>query len=135
MASHNVVIDTNKDLASQLAKLGLDIAGTRREVGTGAEVDETAGMSATEIELRAEIAKLRSQGTRGSAGTLTMHVSEKGALSVYGLGRFPVTLYAEQWERLMSIMADMKAFIAKYERIDEVRVSKGVTVKNKLTRQ
>ena len=42
---------------------------------------------------------------------LTMKVSDKGALSVYGLGRFPVTLYRGQWERLFTAVPDMKVFI------------------------
>ena len=40
--------------------------------------------------------------SNGKANALTYKVSAKGALSVYGMGRFPVTLYAEQWERLDS---------------------------------
>jgi hypothetical protein len=40
-----------------------------------------------------------------------MKVSEKGALSVYGLGRFPVTLYKEQWIRLLDLSGDIRAFI------------------------
>lgn len=43
---------------------------------------------------------------------LTMKVSEKGALSIYGLGRFPVTLYRGQWERLMTAKPTIEAFIA-----------------------
>jgi hypothetical protein len=43
---------------------------------------------------------------------LTCKVSEKGALSVYGLGRFPVTLYRGQWERLAAAMPQLEAFIA-----------------------
>lgn len=42
---------------------------------------------------------------------LSMKVSEKGALSVYGLGRFPVTLYSGQWERLFTAVPDMQAFM------------------------
>ena len=42
---------------------------------------------------------------------LTMKVSEKGALSIYGLGRFPVTLYAGQWERLLGAADQIKAFM------------------------
>jgi hypothetical protein len=42
-----------------------------------------------------------------------MKVSEKGAVSVYGLGRFPVTLYKEQWEKLLSMADEIKAFIAE----------------------
>ena len=44
---------------------------------------------------------------------LSMKVSEKGALSIYGLGRFPVTLYRGQWERLATAMPDIKVFLAQ----------------------
>jgi hypothetical protein len=44
---------------------------------------------------------------------LTMKVSEKGALSIYGLGRFPVTLYRGQWERLATAMPDIKVFMTQ----------------------
>ena len=54
--------------------------------------------------LRAENERLKQQSTK--AGTLSFRVSEKGAVSVYGLGRFPVTLYKEQWGRLLD-MADV----------------------------
>jgi hypothetical protein len=42
-----------------------------------------------------------------------MKVSPKGAVSVYGLGRFPVTLYKEQWEKLLGMSEDIKTFIAE----------------------
>ena len=48
-----------------------------------------------------------------SERTLSMRVSEKGALSVYGLGRFPVTLYHEQWTKLLGMKEDMLSFIAE----------------------
>ena len=57
--------------------------------------------------LRAENERLRSAGR----GKLAMKVSEKGALSVYGMGRFPVTLYKEQWLRLLAMADDIRAFI------------------------
>jgi hypothetical protein len=61
-----------------------------------------------EIErLRAENERLRKAGQT----KLAMKVSEKGALSVYGMGRFPVTLYKEQWLRLLAMAEDIKAFI------------------------
>jgi len=61
-----------------------------------------------EIErLRAENARLKS----ARPAKLAMKVSEKGALSVYGMGRFPVTLYKEQWLRLLAMAEDIKAFI------------------------
>ena len=59
-------------------------------------------MAARIAELEARIAK---------SGTLRFKVSEKGAISVYGLGRFPVTLYVEQWERLLSHIDDLRDFI------------------------
>jgi hypothetical protein len=46
-----------------------------------------------------------------------MKVSEKGAVSVYGLGRFPVTLYREQWEKLLAMADPIKAFIAKNDHL------------------
>ena len=54
-----------------------------------------------------EALRARPNGTR-----LSFKVSEKGALSVYGMGRFPTTLYREQWERLLAASDEVKAFIA-----------------------
>ena len=65
-------------------------------------------------ELKAEIERLRAENEalrRPERGRLSLKVSEKGALSVYGMGRFPVTLYKEQWLKLLSIADDIKAFI------------------------
>ena len=59
--------------------------------------------------LKAENAALKS--AKPPRGTLSMKVSEKGALSVYGMGRFPVTLYKEQWLKLLSISDEIKTFI------------------------
>jgi hypothetical protein len=65
----------------------------------------------TELErLRAENEALKTK--KSASGTLSMKVSEKGALSIYGMGRFPVTLYKEQWNKLLSITDDIKKFIA-----------------------
>lgn len=44
--------------------------------------------------------------------TLTMKVSEKGAMSLYGMGRFPISLYAQQWERIFTAQEEIKAFLA-----------------------
>jgi hypothetical protein len=57
--------------------------------------------------LKAENESLKRQRSRG----LTLKVSEKGALSVYGLGRFPVTLYKEQWAKLLEVADDIRAFL------------------------
>jgi hypothetical protein len=65
-------------------------------------------------DLQAEIERLRAENEalkRPTRGTLSLKVSEKGALSVYGMGRFPVTLYKEQWLKLLAIADEIKAFI------------------------
>jgi len=64
-------------------------------------------MKAELERLRAENQRLKQRGSR----TMSMKVSEKGALSVYGLGRFPVTLYKEQWGKLLDMADDIRAFI------------------------
>ena len=65
-------------------------------------------------DLQTELARLRAENDalkkRKESG-LSLKVSEKGAVSVYGLGRFPVTLYAEQWARLLAGSEEIKAFI------------------------
>jgi len=65
----------------------------------------------TKAELQAEIEKLKA----AKATMLTMKVSQKGAVSVYGMGRFPVTLYKSQWEKLLDSAADIKTFIEANE--------------------
>jgi hypothetical protein len=66
------------------------------------------------IDLEAELAKLRAENealkAKNAARTF-IKVSEKGAVSVYGLGRFPVTLYQEQWVKLLALGNDITAFI------------------------
>jgi hypothetical protein len=63
-------------------------------------------------ELRRENEKLKAQVSQKAGGReMSFKVSEKGAVSVYGLGRFPVTLYKEQWERLLGRADEIKKFI------------------------
>jgi hypothetical protein len=73
---------------------------------------------ATDEELKAELERLKAENAalkaRSGKGT-SLKVSEKGALSVYGLGRFPVTLYQEQWTKLLDIADDIRAFIRENE--------------------
>ena len=57
--------------------------------------------------LKAENERLKTQGTRG----VSLKVSEKGGVSVYGLGRFPVTLYKEQWTKLLAMADEIRTFI------------------------
>jgi hypothetical protein len=52
---------------------------------------------------------------KGASAVIRLKVSEKGAVSVYGMGRFPVTLYKEQWLKLLNMVADIRAFIAANE--------------------
>jgi hypothetical protein len=69
-------------------------------------------------ELKAELERLRSENAvlkKGAGMGIRMKVSEKGAVSVYGMGRFPVTLYKEQWLRLLDTAAEIRAFIAANE--------------------
>ena len=63
-------------------------------------------------ELKAKLAELEKQvGANKRSGYLQFKVSEKGAVSVYGMGRFPVTLYYEQWVRLLDRADDLRAFM------------------------
>ena len=61
--------------------------------------------------LRAENEALRARTARG----ISLRVSEKGGVSVYGLGRFPVTLYKEQWTKLLAMADEIREFIAEHE--------------------
>jgi hypothetical protein len=66
-------------------------------------------------DLKGELERLRSENAalkKGTASGVRMKVSEKGAVSVYGMGRFPVTLYKEQWLRLLDMSNDIRSFIA-----------------------
>lgn len=65
-------------------------------------------------DIQAELERLRAENQalkKTSAKGLSLKVSEKGALSVYGLGRFPVTLYKEQWHRLLDMSEEIRNFI------------------------
>ena len=65
-------------------------------------------------DIKAELEKLRAENEalkKGAAKGLSLRVSAKGGVSVYGLGRFPVTLYKEQWERLLDMTDDIRKFI------------------------
>jgi hypothetical protein len=68
-------------------------------------------MQAELERLRAENAALKARTTRG----VSIKVSEKGGVSVYGLGRFPVTLYKEQWAKLLDMADDLRAFLKEHD--------------------
>ena len=72
----------------------------------------------TEDDLHTELARLQAENEhlkRQQARGLHLKVSAKGALSVYGLGRFPVTLYKEQWMQLFEIAEDIRTFLAEHD--------------------
>jgi hypothetical protein len=65
-------------------------------------------------DIRKELEKLRAENERlkrGSARGMSLKVSEKGGVSLYGLGRFPVTLYKEQWKKLLDMSDEIRRFI------------------------
>ena len=68
--------------------------------------------------LKNELERLRKENEalkKGASSNIRMKVSEKGAVSIYGMGRFPVTLYKEQWLKLLDMYAEIRAFIAANE--------------------
>lgn len=72
-------------------------------------------------ELKARLAELEKQGPRRT-GSLEFRVSEKGGVSVYGLGRFPVTLYYEQWTRLLGASNELKAFLEEQKSAGKLKL-------------
>ena len=66
-------------------------------------------------ELEAEKTTLESKLHKQQTAQFRLKVSEKGALSIYGMGRFPVTLYKEQWTKLLDMSDDIRAFIKENE--------------------
>ncbi len=70
--------------------------------------------------MKAEIDRLKAQNealVKSSSAQVSLKVSQKGGVSVYGLGRFPVTLYKEQWEKLLAMAESIKAFIAENDHL------------------
>ena len=72
-----------------------------------------------EDDVQKELERLRAENealkSSRRAGTLAFKVSEKGAVSVYGLQRMPVTLYLEQWERLLGFADELRRFIKEHD--------------------
>ena len=69
-------------------------------------------------DLKDELERLRKENEalrKDTSSSIRMKVSEKGAVSIYGMGRFPVTLYKEQWLKLLDMSAEIRAFIAANE--------------------
>jgi len=77
-------------------------------------------------DLKAELERLKAENdalNKRRSSAVSMKVSEKGAVSVYGLGRFPVTLYQEQWNKLLSMAGEIQQFIA--DNRDKLKVKEG----------
>jgi hypothetical protein len=75
-------------------------------------------MNMPDEDLKAEIERLRNENAalkKETSAGVRLKVSEKGGVSVYGMGRFPVTLYKEQWLRLLDMADEIRAFIAANE--------------------
>lgn len=70
---------------------------------------------ANTAELEAEIARLR--GKLEKKNKLTLKVSEKGGASLYGIGRFPLTLYKEQWARVLDHADEIRAFLVEHDHV------------------
>jgi hypothetical protein len=71
-----------------------------------------------EEDLKAELERLKAENAALKARSgkgVSIKVSEKGGVSVYGLGRFPVTLYQEQWLKLLDLADDLRAFIRDHD--------------------
>jgi hypothetical protein len=69
-------------------------------------------------DLRAELERLKRENEslkKGAARGVSLKVSEKGGLSVYGLGRFPITLYKEQWTKLLDLSDEIRAFLKAHD--------------------
>jgi hypothetical protein len=73
----------------------------------------------SEEDMKAELERLRNENAalkKGAAKGVSMKVSEKGGLSVYGLGRFPITLYKEQWTKLLDMSEEIRTFLQDQDR-------------------
>jgi len=71
-------------------------------------------LAAGEIKVE-EATKLLEEADKARKGTLYCKVSEKGAISVYGLQRMPVTLYVEQWDRLLNFSDELRKFMKEHD--------------------
>lgn len=76
-------------------------------------------------ELKAKLAELEKQVQGRKRGSLEFRVSEKGGVSVYGLGRFPVTLYYEQWTRLLEQTDQLREFLEENKNHLKIKNAEG----------
>jgi hypothetical protein len=97
------------DVLANVSPIGCTRETTMVAVQTNGKAPAASDLLAQIEALKAENAKLK----EARNAKLSMKVSDKGALSVYGLGRFPVTLYRGQWERLIEIIPSLQALVAE----------------------
>jgi hypothetical protein len=98
-----------------------------RNGGAGTQSSLGVGTAMSDEDLKAELDRLHNENAalkKGAASGTRMKVSEKGAVSIYGMGRFPVTLYKEQWLKLLDMSGDIRAFIAANEAQLKTKASK-----------
>jgi hypothetical protein len=87
----------------------MSVTGDLIDLAGGVMAEETAEQKLARLE--AENQALREQVEQRKTSQLRLKVSEKGGLSLYGLGRFPVTLYKEQWVRLLDYADEIRKFL------------------------
>ncbi len=75
-------------------------------------------MSETDEDMKAELERLRAENEKlksDKAKTIRLQVSQKGAVSLYGIRRFPITFYGDEWDTILGMADDIKAFIAEHQ--------------------
>lgn len=105
-------LNTSATAAADRRAAALAAAAARRQPTAAAPT--AAAPTAAAADLQAMIDKLKAENQAlktAQAKPLTIRRSEKGAVSVYGLGKFPVTLYAEQWPKVLDMAEDIRQFI------------------------
>ncbi len=121
---HGITVSTKLGDGVQPARRGIEThciilpdpdRGRRKRVRTEGrpyiQTEEKNMAEPTYEELKAKIAEMEKQGGGRRSGSLEFRVGEKGGVSVYGLGRFPVTLYYEQWVRLLEASPQLRTFL------------------------
>ena len=111
-------MDIKSQENKRMSTLAEQLKNVDAQVGViaAANVQKVNGAPNPMADILAELARLKAENeslrtAKASSGTISLKVSEKGAVSVYGMGRFPVTLYREQWEKLLAQAPKIRDFI------------------------